>query len=463
VPSPRRLRLTDDSVPTTLIFIVLSVFALLTPAQNDTFWHLRSGQYMWESRRLLTSELFSHTAYGTPLPDQWWLSQVAFYGTYLAGGPLLLTVVAGGCAFLAVCLSYRLIRGPLEIRIGLLGFLAIATVAEWAVRPQVISLMLLMASAYFIQRGRIAWLPPLCVIWANAHAMVVLGVAMAVACPLEAAIWSRHFFRRDLVIAIACALAPTVSSLGLHYWPYVLATVNTSRELGLQEYRPSSDATAIPFWIAVAALVILTVRRRGELRTYPREDRILLMAAVILVAAAATAVRNIAFFSVIAAPVLSRLWGAHRRVERVRPAKPVAYGLVAFAAAAAATGVAMKWQNPGALGWQPLSPSVVSAIRTCPDPMFNHFEDGGYLMWVLPEKKVFIDSRVDAYPFDLLRRSREADLFGDYRSLFRDHRIGCAVVRTGSPLDTALRRDNVESLYSDSSRTVFATHQEVVP
>ena len=462
--SERRGRgLSDDDLPVALAFIVLVAFALLTPAQNDTFWHLRSGRYMWETKSLLTSELFSHTAYGAPLPDQWWLSQVIFYRAYALGGPFLLTVTAGGCAFLAVWLSYRLVRGPLEVRIGLLAFLATATVAEWAVRPQVISLLFIVVSAHLIDRGRIMWLPAVCVVWVNAHAMVVFGVAMAVACALEAGLWSRRFLRRDLLVVAACLVAPTLSPLGRNYWPYVLATVNTSRELGLQEYRPSFDAGTIPFWVAVAAFIVLIARRRRELSAYPRGDRVLLISAAILAAAGATAVRNIAFFAVIAAPVLSRLWVRGHPTERLRPVNRVASVFVAVAAAAAAAGVAAKWQNPGGLGWEPLSPRAVAAIRTCPDPMFNQFEDGGYLMWAIPEKKVFIDSRVDAYPLDLLRRSRAADLFGDYRRLFQDYRIACAVVRTGSPLDANLRKDGAQAGYTDSSRTVFIARSGILP
>jgi len=455
VPHPRRFRMAEDAVPPTLIFIVLGVLALLTPAQNDTFWHLRSGQYMWETKSLLTSESFSHTSYGRVVGDQWWLSQLVFYAAYQVGGAFLLTVLAGGCALGASWLSYRLVRGPLEIRVATLGFLAFATVAEWAVRPQVISLLFIAIGAYLIERDRISWLPALCVVWANVHAMVVLGVALSVACVLEAAIWSRRFLARDVLVGLGCVIAPMLSPLGLHYWPYLLATVGTSRELRLQEYRLSLDAASIPFWCAVALLILLAARRWRTLREHPRQDRILLVSAAILAVAAATAVRNVAFFAVIATPVLARLWARNPRPERVRPAGPGGYILVTLAALAAAAVVAVKWQNVASLGWEPLSDRTITAIRACPDPMFNHFEDGGYLMWALPGKRVFVDSRVDSYPLEFLQRSRTADLFGEYRSLFRDYSIACAVVRTGSPLDANLRKDDMRVTYGDSSRTVF--------
>jgi hypothetical protein len=378
------------------------------------------------------------------------------------GGPVLLTAVAGGCAFLAVWGSYRLIRGSFEVRLTLLAFLALATAPEWAIRPQVVSLALLVVMAHLVERNRIEWLPAVCVVWANAHAMVVLGVAMAMACALEAAVWTRRFAGRDTLIALACVAAPVISPLGLQYWPQVLATVSTSRELQLQEYRMPFELAAIPFWVALAALAILAARRRHQLQDLHRQDRILLIAAAILGLAALTAARNIAFFAVVAAPAVSRIWVlSGPRRHRVRSAGPVGYGLVAVATVAAFAFAVAKWQNDGsALGWRPISEAAVAAVRACPDPMFNDLEDGGYLMWELPGKKVFVDSRVEAYPAAFLRRSREADLFGKYEDLFRDYRIACAVVKTESPLAAALRTRGMLIAYSDASRTVFLARSE---
>ena len=87
---------------------------------------------MWETRSLLTTERFSFTAFGAPLQNHWWLSQLVFYGIYTAGGPFLLTLFAGICALAACYGSWRLIHGALVIRIVLLSFLVVATAPEWS-------------------------------------------------------------------------------------------------------------------------------------------------------------------------------------------------------------------------------------------------------------------------------------------------------------------------------------------
>jgi hypothetical protein len=440
-----------------LIFVVLATFALLTPAQSDTFWHLRSGQQMWATGRFLTREPFSYTAAGLPLHNHWWLSQLAFYMAYRMVGPFGLTVFAGICALLATVGSYRLMRGAVEVRIALLAYLAVITAPEWAIRPQVVSLAFLVLVAHLIERNRVAWLPVVCVVWANSHAMVIFGVVMAGACALEAALWTRRLLIRDALVAGLCIAAPCFSPLGLSYWPQVLATVSTSRELQIDEYRMPLGANTFPFWIAMVALVWLAIRRWRTLPEHPRADRILLLSAAILGIAAVTAERNVAFFSVIAAPVLSRLFVITERRRSRAGAGTVGYALVAGFALAATIYVAVKWRQ-GGTGWKPISDNAIAAVRACPDPMFNLFKDGGYLMWAIPGKKVFIDNRIEAYPAGLFRRSRAADLFGDYQDLFRDYAIACAIVETGSPLDANLRAANARIAYADASRTVFLTY-----
>ena len=293
-----RFRFSDDDLVPALIFIVLAALACVTPAQNDTWWHLRSGQQMWQTGAFLVTEPFSHTAYGAPLNNHWWLSQLAFYGAHALGGPLLLTLLAGACALAAVAGSWLLIRGPWELRTGLLAWLVVVTVPEWSIRPQVISLALLVLMAHLVERNRLAWLPLICVVWANAHAMVVFGVVMGGAVLLEALLWSRDDVKRAAAVAAGCALAPVISPPGFSYWPQVLATVSVSRELQIQEYQMPLRLADLPFWAGAAALVAVAFLQRHRLRSFARSDRILLVSAGVLAVAAATAGRNIAFFAV---------------------------------------------------------------------------------------------------------------------------------------------------------------------
>jgi hypothetical protein len=266
--------------------------------------------------------------------------------------------------------------------------------------------------------------------------------------------------KRALGIAAACAAAPLVSPLGWGYWPQILKTVSVSRQLQIQEYRMPFSMVDLPFWLGLGALMVLVVRHSRTLRDRTRADRVLVIGALALAVAAATAARNVAFFAVVAAPALSRVWPMRDAVRRRAPAPVGAVGVAMILAAlvAGAAAVLAQWRGGGArLGWRPMSAATIEAIRRCPDPLFNEMKDGGFLMWALPDRRVFIDSRMEAYPPELLRRSREVDLGGDHSGVFRDYRIGCAITTSHSRLQRRLARDPAMAfVHSDTQHTVFA-------
>jgi len=454
-----RFRLRDDDLPIVLLLVAMAALACLTPAQNDTWWHLRSGREILETRSFLATERFSYSSFGTQLQLHYWLSQIIFYGAFMTGGAFLLAVLCGAFAFGAVLGAWRLVRGTFETRIILLFFLLIATAPGWAVRPQVMSMALFAVMLHLIVRDRMAWLPVVCLVWANAHPVVVLGLIVVGVVAFEALVWSRARLARDSLVLVLCFVAPMVSPLGLHYWPGIISTVAVSRELDLQEYRVPLELVDLPFWMMVVAICIATFLRRHSLNALSRSDRILLLSSGVLGLACLGAARNISFFALVAAPAVAALLPESNRTSRRRAAAWPAYAMVVAAIASAALAVSSRWQNGGVqLGWRPLSSGVLEALRDCGDPIFNPLEAGGPLTWSMSERRIFVDSRMDAYPVDLLARSRRADLFGDYQGLFREFKFNCALVKTTSLMRDRLSTDSsMRLVYTEPEYTVFAS------
>jgi hypothetical protein len=454
-----RLRVlrSEDDLPIVLVFIVLAALACLTPPQSDTWFHLRAGREMWESGALITHERFSHTAAGRPWQNHEWLSQLLLYGAYSAGGPILLTILTGAAAFAAVVWSWRLVRGPFELRLAMLLSLAFLTPTEWAVRPQALSLFVFMAAVHLVLRDRIGWLPPLIAVWANAHGVVVFGVIVAGVAAADALIWAREGRRRAIAIALLCAAAPMASPLGWHYWPRVVQTVSEARGLGIHEYRSAFELAAWPFWVMLLALAASVIARGVRLRDHERDTRLLVLTAAVLGVASITSIRNAPFFILVAAPALSRLLSGRSWRAQPRVAGRPAVAIVGIAAVVATTLVVYRWRDHGVhLGWQPVSPLAADAMRRCPGPIFNTYAEGGTLLWFVPEQPVFVDGRVEAYPLPLLARSRRADLDTEYQELFDYYGLRCAVVPTGSPMDNALRGDaSMQKWFTDPQWSLF--------
>jgi hypothetical protein len=460
---PRFRSVTEDTFPSALLFIAFAGLAMCMPPHSDTWWHLRSGLEMVKTGGILTTETFSHTIFGIPLYlNHEWLSELIFYGLFRTGGPILLAAAGSACVIAAVAGAWRLLEGSGEAKFGWLLVLFLGTVTEWAVRPQVISLAFFVLAFHLVisPRNHARWLPVLCVIWANMHGLVIAGVIVAGCAVVEAVLWSRSRVRESLVIATACVAAPLCSPDGWHYWPRVLDVVQWSRVLQIQEYRSAFELAQLPFWIAVAVLVAVAARR-GALTNADRSTRLLVLIAAVFALAGATSVRNIPLFVLAAIPAISRLL---RSSKPRRAAKPAPAGVTIFLALAVivvAVIVTYAWRAQGAyLGWTPMSTSAREAIRQCPGPMFNGFWEGGFLEWFVPERRVFIDSRVHVYPLDLLQKSHDADLTGHYDGVFREFHIGCAVVTAGSPMARHLAADPaMRQLYSDGQWHVFEVQQ----
>jgi len=449
----------DDDLPVVLTFIAVALLACLIPPQPDTFFHLRTGQSIWQSGAIPTTELFSHTFHGRAWLNHEWLSQLFFYGIHAFGGPFLLTIVCGACAFIAVMASWRLTRGSAEVRLVLLLSILIVTAPAWAVRPQAFSLVLLMLSVWLVTRDRIAWLPVLTVLWANAHGVVLLGVVIACVNALERLIWSRRHFPRAAVVAALCLAAPMATPLGWHYWPRVAQTVSEARLLGFQEYRSAfADASGLPFWLMLGVLVSALIGRARNLAEWDRSDRLLALTSLVIGAASIISIRNAPSFALLAAPAISRLVHVSSR-QLKKPLPRSGYAIAAIAVTLAFAVVGFLWRDGGSrLGWRPIPVSAVSAIRSCSGPIYNELPLGGTLIWFVPEHRVFVDGRVEAYPSDFLLRVRDADLAGRYQELFDEYEIQCAVTRTDSVMARALHHDPAMALrFGDEHWSVFVT------
>jgi hypothetical protein len=411
---------------------------------------------------ILTTERFSHTVYGSPLyHNHEWLTQLVFFMVYQLGGSFLLAVLGAACAMTAIVGAWRLVAGPADTRFGWLIVLLLGTASEWAIRPQVISLAVFVLAVHLVlsDRKRDAWLPLLCLVWSNMHAVAVTGAVIAGCSVVEAILWSRERIVRSLLVFAACLAVPLVTPLGWHYWPRVLEVVRLARALQIQEYRSAFELAQLPFW-ALAAFFALTARRGLMSTELDRATRLLIVIASVFAVAGALSVRNIPMFVLTAVPAISRVRPATVKQRVEKPAPAGAAVLLGLVLAGAAGAVAYAWRDDGAhLGWVPMRPGAVAAVRQCDGPLFNGFADGGVLTWFVPERRILVDSRgVEAYPLDLLLKSRDADMAGRYESLFSEFGIRCAAVANGSVMASQLAKNPAMELrFADEQWRVFAT------
>jgi hypothetical protein len=130
--------------------------------------------------------------------------------------------------------------------------------------------------------------------------------------------------------------------------------------------------------------------------------------------------------------------------------------LAGLALVAAVVGVSYQWMHPAPrLRWNAVPSAVAAAIERCPPNLYNLYDDGGFLVWFVPEQPVFVDSRQDPFPPALVQAQIEAERAGDYRSLFETYSIRCAALPRPSKVAQALRRDGWFEEHADQRWVVL--------
>ena len=430
------------------------------PAQNDTWWQLRAGKEILETGTIPLRDSFSHTVSGGYWPDHEWLSQVIFYTLYRVGGLPLVTGVAAGVVTLTWFIVWHLIPGRSLVRLGLAALALGPVASEWSLRPQVFTLLLLAVTTLFLVRRRYAFLPPLYVLWANLHGGVMLGVILVTAAAAAAVVAERRLLIPPVIVAGVCGLTTAMTPLGFSAWTEIPAMLERLREYGVREWRPPDirDVVFLPFWLLAAAFVVLLVLRKPW--RAPAAQDFLLWGSLALFPLALTASRNVAALDIVMLPAIGGLVELNfpRAATPFRRERPMLNASVLLAASVAAIlAIGFAWRSPiPRLGWRPIPEGAIAALAECPEQLYNRYDEGGYLIWFVPDRKVFIDSRQDPYPPELVREHIQVEASGDYEETFRRHSIRCAFVPADSVLTRRLTADHWQSLYKDEKWAVLA-------
>jgi len=377
------------------------------------------------------TETWSHTARGGHWANYEWLTQVLFYGLWAVGGMPLLTLAAAASIIAAYVITWRAMRGPLEARALLLVVAATDSTLVWAVRPQVLTLCLLAVTLSLILDRRWTWLPPIFVLWANLHGGVALGGLLLIAALVAAVLLERRTTGTILLTGTACAVAGWLTPLGWRYWTELVISIGRSAANRVMEWQsPAFEGPHLVFWAALVGLPIVAVRHRSRLARFDTMAPV--VAALCCGILAARAQRNVPVFLLVAMPAFSRLlWNGQLPPTSTRsePWRSTLHlGVLIAGAGAAASFVIFVWlARPDRLGWRPMSPDAASAIGACEPPIYNPYNEGGYLVWFVPGQPVFLDSRQDPYPVALVQAHIRAEQQQDYLPLFKRYGIRCAV------------------------------------
>ena len=171
----------------TMVFAVLAV-AISEVHSFDVFWQLQSGKYIWQSKSMIHSDLFT-LAKDVPRSEHTWLHSLILFGLYSLGGYATISVLKGTLITATlICLALVARRRSASWTAILLVLpVFMMTSGGWLERPQLwtflfFALFLLVLQRFLEQQSwSVLWLFPLAIFWANVHAGSVLAAALLVA------------------------------------------------------------------------------------------------------------------------------------------------------------------------------------------------------------------------------------------------------------------------------------------
>ena len=491
-----------------LVFFLVTnlsvVRVIIVSSDSDPCWHWQEGNWMLEHHAMLRTELFSHTRGGRPIIDLWWLSEIvtALAGNLLGWGGIVLvaSVIGATCVWL---LHRQLLAEGNDLLLStVLTLLAAAVcVTHWVARPHLATQLLVLVFAWQLRwfaRGRITsrrlltLLPVLTALWANLHGAFVIAFALigiyfvgAITSWINATADHRSaLFQRAktfAVLGLLCLLASLLNPNGWRLLVHVLRYMGSPLLMSFaQEYLPPSihDVSTIPFAIISVVTLLTVVIVRPRLNA---TDALLLVVWFLL---ALRMVRNAPLFALIATPILAEHWTAYLRLAPASPFmnrfRSVSANLTSVDRMAGARGLPLVatfvmillLAKPQILGGAPVLSTELPAnrfpvaavefLRRSPDAvhgeMFNEYAWGGYFIFAMPERKVFIHPNLEPYGEEVTREFLEVNnVEPGWNEVLKKYNVGWTILPREHRLNYVLaQRADWKLAYSDSVAFIYA-------
>jgi len=470
-----------------VLVLLLCIFFMAADevTNTDIWWHLATGQHIWQTRSIPRQDIFSHTVVGKRWIDHSWLSQVVIYLTYRGFGFGGLAFLAAGIITVVFLITFIASSGHLYIRVfaTLLG--ALASAITWEMRPHLFSflfvaLFVLVISLYRERRrNHLFLLPVLMFIWANSHSGYVAGLLLVGILlvgegakhllsfggdGMEARSWRQLLIWGSLSFVV---IAVNPNTLRLYLYPIETLTIGPLKNLSEWASPDFHSLQFHPFiWMLLLSILTLGLAAR-------RLDLTDLLYVLVFGYMSLLAARNISLFALVATPVVAKngslAWRSWRGSEGhsgpLRPRGwqvPLNWSILLLVLAGCIVKAGLTFTPSANLAAQkralPFEAADFLAQNDLPRELFNSYNWGGFLIWRLyPQYRVFIDGRTDLYGEEMLEEYLAAYwASSQWHEPLERYDINSIVIEKDSTFATLLAESpSWQQVYADELAVVF--------
>lgn len=478
----------------------LSIFAMAArfSIDTDTWWHLRTGQFIAENRAVPKTDPFSHTRSGEPwtYPSAAWLSELRLFWLYDRLGPGALNLWVAAVVTATFALIFFTLSGGPFLRAFALILAAAAASVFWAARPYITSFffaalfLLLLEGFRKGKKQRLYLLPLVMLFWVNSHpgfaiGFLLLGIYFVdrfAALLGESFDESKKFSREKffsgaghqlgglLTSFLLMLLAASINPLGpaILAYPFETLSIGILRDF-IQEWQSPNfhNVDMLPFLL----LLLLCIGVLGASKKRIGISDFLLI--VIFASMSLLAGRNVALFALVAPIVLtrhaqplltewSRKFGIHldtsSKPTRNQSALNWVLVMTAFLAVSLKVLTILPLEDNQIAYARQVPVGAVEYLQRekPPGKLFNSYNWGGYLIWALPEYPVFVDGRTDLYDDGFLTEWLEiVTAEPGWQHRLDQWEIKLILLETDWPLVSRLDEEGWQQIHKDDQALIY--------
>ncbi|MBI5962143.1 MAG: hypothetical protein HY863_01605 [Chloroflexi bacterium] len=455
------------------LLILLSLALLLPLSPQDYWWYLRLGQDVAQSGSVPTVDTYSFTQAGTSFFYQSWLAALVFWKTYQAGGLVLTFFLRAVVIAITYTLLWILVRnagaGP-RLASLLTILAALAGSSNWSFRPQlfiypifVLTLFILAKWTQGEKRG--LWLlPVLSMLWVNLHGsfplLFVLGAF--------AFVFGKGNKKQLAIAFVISALTIFINPHGIYVLGYVKDMLSApSNQQFSVEWMPMVNrgwqANLFFAWLLIfAPLAALSPRKLSLLEW---------VNFIFFGWLALLGIRYVIWFIFIMVILTASLlaeFGARYLDKPIEKEKPVinifAACLLLLIPFSLLPGFRDSWWPDAPRAYDNANPiEATEWLASHPEltgPLWSDFSYSSYLIFALPSRPVWIDTRFELYPPEQWEKYIAiANASPQWENLLGEENIQLVMLSAGGEplLITAMKNSNQWcGIYRDEDAMIFS-------
>lgn len=473
---------------------------------TDTWWHLRAGEWMFQHKAILQQDLFSYTRYGQEWNYPGWLIQIPMYLIFKIFGPGGLNIWTALMVAAAFSFTWCTLRGAYFLKAFLLVLAAAASGVFWSARPHLVTFVLASATLYILEKSSsnseapnrklLYWLPVIMVLWVNSHGGFVVGLILwgiywisehvswisekSTSVRIKRILAEPKVIFKDpdyglSIVGLLMVIAVSINPAGIEMFKYPFQTLGIEALKDyIQEWQsPDFHSLSVqPFlWLLFLGFGAVGIsRRRITLADFSLFTIFGYMGFM--------AGRNIALFSLAAPLVISRHLDPvlssisilkYEKVEIPATAqsghKAINLLLLGFICLAVILKAALVFPTSvNFTEFQKFLPVQAAEVLNQQDSngrLFNSYNWGGYLLWVVPDLPVFIDGRTDLYNDEIIQQwLTVVQVKNEWEGVLDSYNVTLVINETESALSKSLMNSGRWSkIYQDPVAVVFLRNE----